>query len=341
MSWGTIPTPGWEAFLVPSDPIRWVCLALQSSPNIPRANPETEGFAISSRHSLGFQTFEALKTHSHSLKNLTLKSLHREAWEVIDTLDAPNLITLKLETASLTVQELVPRELEKLNAFMKRCPNVTYLELCFMNPCEFLGEFLAENKLKLQSLRLPMAWDVNPSFLEQLRAQKDLAALTLLGLEDEDVEGVFTDPRHRELIDALSECYNLRVLVFNEPVLAHEFIRIMEANPLLEEVTLEPYGMDDEYLWRCASLRYLTSLQITSETALPYSAFVTFMDLLDSDPQGRHDGFNLDVARQDIAFKLTRKQEDFLSAEFEKRFKGKVLIYYQDPVDMHESDFSD
>ncbi|KAK0646556.1 hypothetical protein B0T16DRAFT_458462 [Cercophora newfieldiana] len=307
-----------------------------------------ESFTVNSVNSIGEATFRALTGHSVSLKRLGLMSLVPLAWESIDVLSTPNLESLALEADSRG-RRMEPEMAENILLWLKQCVCLKELEMTSFSLTDttdtILDDLLESPDMKLTSLVL-QRWGASPRMcFRHLGTQTELRNLVITTIHDDDEVTLFSTA-HNQLTSALTtQLHNLRHLATSWPFGIDQIRNIVQSNPYLEELVLNGYTFDNDeetFLDILKGLSYLKSIQIVSETTYEMDTIIDFLDALEADPAGDHEGFQLYMAQQEYAYRFTDTQEVVIDTEIKRRFGGRFTVNYTaDPEELHESDFSD
>jgi hypothetical protein len=290
------------------------------------------------------ETFKALCEHSRSLKSLGLFSLERPALESLNELQQCLLLeSLKLEAAwnaqRYDWEANSKQRFQDVIQWLSKCASMKELDFrSIPASTKILAEVLKSPPIRLLALNLKTL-DFDKELCASLPKQTQLRELSIR-FDEELLEA--SEERRAVLAKAIASCHDLRELHTNELFTLEDIKLLCSSLPLLERVAMYGDLIDDVFLLPIATLSKLKSLSIYGPSIISSDALWDFLDQLGADPDGEHEGLQVDIANQNWDFKFTEQERGRLWNEFYDRFKGRFDINYRlDPDELHESDFSD
>ncbi|KAK4123550.1 hypothetical protein N657DRAFT_573148 [Parathielavia appendiculata] len=303
-----------------------------------------ESFTVLSMNELQRKTFKALCNHSRSLKSLALLSLERPALESLNELQhCVSLESLKLEgdwsAQVYDWQTESKQSFQEVVQWLKDCASLKELDFRVIPASTtILADVLKSPTVRLLSLSLKTL-DFDDEFCAALQNQSQLQELSIR-FDEELIE--LSEERRTPLADSIACCHELRELDTNELFTFDNTNHMCSSLPLLERIVMYGDLIDDVFLGPIAKLSKLKSLNVYGSSIISPHVLMDFLDQLEADPDGEHEGLQVYIANQNYDFRFTDDEEAWLGTEFHNRFKGRFDINNQmDPDELHESDFSD
>ncbi len=304
-------------------------------------------FEIMSQNRIGENTLTALNAHASSLKFLKLGTLSAQAMKCLNVLvGCTALEVLEIEnegSSQVDLRAFSEGMLKEITAWIRSCESLR--ELSFRGVQDALliiKDVLASPDIRLSSLDI--------QFLRQCNDQDSAATWAALGLQDSlesftlgaqlDLQDMFVIAEHPSLVDSICQLKNLKSLNLKQ-TFAHpyEIHRLVRSLPNLVDFSFGGEVVDDTILESLAALPHLTTVGISALSTFTWKGLQDFSRRLDL--AGRH-GFQCDILGQLGEAKLAEDQQNWLQDFFASNLQGRFdIVYYMDPDELHEDDFSD
>ncbi|KAL7626150.1 hypothetical protein AAE478_002920 [Parahypoxylon ruwenzoriense] len=303
-------------------------------------------FQVISLNTIGGNALAALNAHAKSLKTLILGSLSPAAIKALNLLSsctALETLTVESDHYRMELADYNEELLREISAWIGNCKSLRNLTLGRVpNALPIVKDVLAAPDIHLVSLSIICcsneAVTENPAAWATLGLQDSLEDLTL-GLQDAQLEGLRVGASPR-LADSICQLKNLTSLnLIQSSVSDDELCRFAKALPKLSELSFSGDAITDSILEPLSNLSQLKLLEISAISNFSFAALLNFATRLDTPG---HRGIRVDILNQLGERKLTTLQFARLKNYFGKTLKGTFdITYFNDPDELHESDFSD
>lgn len=273
---------------------------------------------------IGAETFLALNSHAHALRELKIY-LKSDALPHLALLKGcVNLDMLDLEDADGTT------DLEKTQndvflemiVWLRECHNLRQLIFTkFLSAAAIMTHVLPDNNIRLEQLKLDSyVVKDHKAFHQALTHQTSLNSLFLQG----NCEGIFADDR-TIFIDSLGYLKELRdvKLVFRSDdvdLLSDEqVISLAENLENLEEFYVSGYGVTDRALEKVSELKHLRAMNFFAVTSFTSDGLLEFVSRLGPGNQG----LSLVIDNADPESALTEEEQDLIRDAIQAKVGGR------------------
>jgi hypothetical protein len=325
-------------------------------------------FEVMSMNDLAEQTLTALNVHAEALTHLTLGSMSSQAMKSLNVLPSCRALeSLTIENTKanpISLKDYSENILKEITAWIRSCNHLE--DLTFTNvqdACKsglnlsssesivvadltlkvrIVKDILDTPSIRLKSLSLQgfrtQGREYNSATWAALGLQDSLENLTIGGQID-DLDGLIVD-QSTPLVASICKLKRLEGLN-----LIQAFVRTAEIRQFvthLPNLTELQFGgsehMDDVILGSLSSLRHLKVLVINAFSVFTLEGLQLFALRLDPI---QHQGIRVDIINQIGEHKLDDASTTWLADHFANVLDGRFDIgYFQDPDELHESDFS-
>ncbi len=303
-----------------------------------------EAFSIQSLNQLGEHAFEALATHSQSLRTLRLATLQSTAFRHLGQLRrCTGLRSLTLEAGydvNLSWETEHKDSFLEVITWIKDCRSLATLQL-FRVPSgsTLLGHVLRAPTVRLTQLDMKL-YDDDEAWYTSVANQTSLQSLSLRG-HDQLLElppAILTT-----FVQSLMACRALTKLDIMQTIVTLEDLTAMsESLVYLEDLSFDGDDFRDDIFEPLFQMQHLKTLGIHGGSFFTFDGILNFVQRLSACSRARS-GFTLHIMNQQSHCKLTTEEEEYIRQQMASSLAGKFDIQYLGGYldDLLESDLSD